>query len=406
VEKGANAGAGLMMKVALVHDWLTGMRGGERCLETFCELFPQADLFTLLYLPGTVSSIIAQRRITTSFIQRLPMAKQRYRYYLPLFPAAIERLNVQDYDLVISSSHCVAKGVRVPTGGYHLSYVYTPMRYIWDQYETYFAREKAGLLTRALMRTMRPRLQTWDVISSRRVSQFVAISDHVAQRVRNTYGRQATVVYPPVNWQSFQVSMEHEGYYLVVTAFAPYKRVDVAIDAANQLGFRLKIIGSGQDEARLIRMAGPTVEFLGWQPDEVVREHYARCRALLFPGEEDFGIVPLEAMACGKPVIAYGKGGALETVVPLNPRPRGGGAEEAGSLCCAGTPTGVFFYEQTVASLREAIEIFERNQSIFDPKAIREHVEPFDRDHFKRRIQRVIHQAYAGHVTRHVQAPL
>jgi glycosyltransferase involved in cell wall biosynthesis len=200
--------------------------------------------------------------------------------------------------------------------------------------------------------------------------------------------------------------MEHEGYYLMVTAFAPYKRVDLAIDAANRLGFRLKIIGSGQDVVRLIRMAGPTVEFLGWQPDDLVRQYYARCRALLFPGEEDFGIVPLEAMACGKPVIAYGKGGALETVVPLNPRPTGGGAREAGSLSGQSPPTGVFFYEQTVASLLGAIEIFERNQSVFDPKAIREHVEPFDRDHFKRRIQQIIHQAYTGHVTRHAEAAL
>ncbi|MGH7232347.1 MAG: glycosyltransferase [Nitrospiraceae bacterium] len=393
------------MKVALVHDWLTGMRGGERCLEVFCELFPRADLYTLLHLPGTVSNPIAQRRIITSFIQRLPLAGRRYRYYLPLFPLAIERLDLQGYDLVISSSHCVAKGIRAPAGAYHLSYVHTPMRYIWDQYDAYFGRGNAGLLTRVLMRAIRPRLQAWDVASSDRVSRFVAISDHVAHRIRNAYGRDAVVVYPPVNWRSFDVLHKHDGFYLMVTALAPYKRVDLAIEAANRLRCRLKIIGTGQDEARLTRQAGPTVEFLGWQADEIVRQYYMQCQALLFPGEEDFGIVPLEAMACGKPVIAFAKGGALETVMPVNPRAEGEERRDM-PLLPADNPTGVFFYEQTVESLIDAIQLFERNRPLFDPKAIRAHVEPFDRDHFKTRISDLINQALVGHVTRHAETTL
>src|SRR5437867_4541455 len=306
-------------RVAIVHDWLTGMRGGERCLEVFCDLFPDADLYTLLHVSGAVSPTIEKHSIRTSFIHRLPFSFTQYRYYLPLFPLAVESFNLKGYDLIISSSHCVAKGARAPNGACHIGYVYTPMRYIWDQYDAYFGKGQVGWLTRAAMALVRARLQRWDVSSSNRVHSFVAISQHVARRIENHYGRKATVVYPPVNWHSFQASDKDQEFYLMVAARAPYKRVDLAIEAANQTGLRLKIIGSGQDEKRLKRLAHSNVEFLSWQPDHIVRDYYKRCRALIFPGEEDFGIVPLEAMACGKPVIAYGRGGALETVVPLNP---------------------------------------------------------------------------------------
>lgn len=379
------------MRVAIVHDWLTGMRGGERCLELLCELFPEADLYTLLHVNGAVSPTIEKHPIQTSFIQRLPLAATHYRYYLPLFPRAIESFDLKDYDLVLSSSHCVAKGVRVPPGSCHLAYIYTPMRYIWDQYESYFAKGRASPLVRGMMRLLRRWLQRWDVASTDRVHYLVAISEHVARRIQHYYGRAASVVYPPVDWHGFEASRTDDGFYLMVTALAPYKRVDLAIAAANRLGIRLLIIGSGQAESRLRRQAGPTVKLLGWQPDPVVREAYARCRAVLFPGEEDFGLVPLEAMASGKPVIAYGRGGVLESVVPLNPL-----GTEAGTTA---SPTGVFFYEPSPAALIDAIRLFERHQSEFDPLALRAHVEPFDRAHYKEKMQQIIAERYQQFTT-------
>ncbi len=381
------------MRIALVHDWLTGMRGGERCLEIFCELFPDADIYTLLHVKGTVSPIIEKHRIRTSFIQRLPGSSQYYRHYLPLFPSAIESFDLNGYDLVISSSHCVAKGIRVPKGTYHLAYIYTPMRYIWDQYDAYFSRGQSSFLLRSAMRIIRPWLQKWDVSSNNQVNDFIAISQHVARRIKSCWDREAMVVYPPVNWQSFEASDRSEGFYLMVTSLVPYKRVDLAIQAANVLGIPLKIIGNGPQMKQLTYLAGPTVELLGWQSDQVVNSYLARCKGLLFPGEEDFGIVPLEAIACGKPVIAYGKGGILETVVPLNPvSPR----QKKKS------PTGVFFYQQTMNSMIEAIQLFEKRIKEFQSNVLRAEVEPFDRKHFKKRVQEVIMTNYEQYRHSHI----
>ena len=386
------------MKVALVHDWLVSMRGGERCFEVLCELFPDADVFTLVHRKGHVSPVIEKHPIRTSFIQRLPLSLTHYQHYLPFFPLAIESFAFHNYDLVISSSHCVAKGVRVPDNVCHVAYIHTPMRYIWDQFDAYFAYGRAGRLKRTVMGLLRRPLQRWDVSSNDCVHRFVANSEHVARRIRSYWGREAAVLYPPVDWQSFAASNQDEGFYLLVTALVPYKRVDLAIQAANRLKFPLKIIGAGQDETRLRRLAGPSVELLGWQPDSEIRQHYARCKALLFPGEEDFGIVPLEAMACGKPVIAYARGGALETVVSLVPRDPSARKESA-----VGTPprasdeqypTGVFFDEQKPESLIDAVEMFERHRIRFDPERIRAHVEPFDRKYFKERMRQVIEMSW------------
>jgi len=378
------------MRVAIVHDWLTGMRGGERCLEVFCELFPDADLYTLLHVKGTVSPTIERHRITTSFIQSLPLAQRFYRYYLPLFPAAVERFRLGSYDLILSSSHCVAKGIRSPAGAKHLCYIHAPMRYVWDQFENYSGGGRSGLAARVGMELFRTRLQRWDVASAAQVGQFVANSYNIARKVQRYYGRPAAVVHPPVDWHSFRLAERSEDFYLMVTAFAPYKRVDLAIQACNGMRRRLKIIGKGQEEARLRKLAGPTIEFLGWQPDEVVREHYARCRALLFPGEEDFGIVPLETMACGKPVIAFGRGGALETVCPPADQSVDAGEVSQGDQPSherrSGAPTGVFFFEPSTESLVQAMESFERRRAEFDPRSIRDHVAPFDRRLFKERI--------------------
>jgi glycosyltransferase involved in cell wall biosynthesis len=377
------------VRVALVHDWLTGMRGGERCLEVFAELFPDADLFTLVHVPGSVSTAIERRRIRTSFIQHLPRAATSYRSYLPLFPLAVEQFDLKEYDLIISASHCVAKGVRVPPDALHLSYCFTPMRYVWDLYDDYFGPGRANWLTRLVMTPVAHFLRRWDVKSSRGVHHFVAISSCVADRIQRWYGREADVIYPPVDIDRFHIEETHDDSYLVVSALAPYKRIDLAILAANQLQRPLRIIGTGQDEARLRRLAGPTVDFLGWRSDQEIALAYANCRALLFPGLEDFGIVPLEAMASGRPVIAYGAGGALETVVPLR-------VDHEGEA----TPTGVLFSEQTVEALMRAIETFEANVSRFDPKALRAHAARFDRPIFKERVREYIARRLAEHSIR------
>jgi glycosyltransferase involved in cell wall biosynthesis len=354
------------LRVALVHDWLTGMRGGERCLEALCELFPEADLFTLLHVPGSVSPLIERRRITTSFVQRLPDVERRYRAYLPLFPLAVRTFDLRGYDLVVSSSHCVAKAARPGPGALHVCYCFTPMRYVWDLYEDYVGGR--GWFVRVAGRPVAAALRRWDRRTSRRVHHFVAISRHVAERIRRCYGRSAEVIYPPVNIGRFQLATPgSEDFYLVVAALVPYKRVDLAIQACGALGRRLLVVGTGPEARRLEALAGPTVEFLGWRGDGEIAELYRRCRAVLFPGLEDFGIVPVEAMAAGRPVIAYGAGGVLETVSPL-----GGEAP----------PTGVFFHEQRVEALVEAIRRFEAAADRFDPRVLRARAERFDRARF------------------------
>ncbi len=359
------------MRVALVHDWLTGMRGGERCLEVFCELFPEADLFTLLHVPGSVTPVIERRRIVTSFIQRLPEAERRYRHYLLLFPAAVRRFDLRGYHLILSSSHAVAKGVRVPAGARHVCYCFTPMRYVWDLYGDYFGR-RAGLLPRLLMPPVAAALRRWDRRTAAGVDHFVAISRFIAERIRRAYGREADVIYPPVDVSRFRIEESPGEFYLVVSALSPYKRVDLAVEAASRLGRRLVVVGTGPEEPRLRRLAGPGVEFLGWRDDGETADLYARCRGLIFPPLEDFGIAPLEAMASGRPVIAYGRGGALETVVAPG---------------ASGPPTGLFFERQRVEDVMDAMHRFESGAYRFEPKALRRHAEAFDRPIFKERVK-------------------
>jgi glycosyltransferase involved in cell wall biosynthesis len=368
------------MRVAIVHDWLTGMRGGERCLEVFCELFPQADLYTLIYTPGSVSPLIEQMPIKTSFIQSLPFSKKGYRRYLPLFPMAVERFNLKGYDLILSCSHCVAKGIIPPPDALHISYLLTPMRYAWDMYGEYFGENESRMIPFFMHY-----LRMWDVTSSQRVDYFLCISKHVENRIKKFYRREAEVIHPPVESKRFGLQDKREDYFLIVSSFAPYKRVDLAIEAFNRLGYPLKIIGSGSEDKRLRLKAGSNVEFLGWLPDGAVSDWYSRCRALIFPGEEDFGIVPLEAMACGKPVIAYGRGGALETIVPYD--------QEFKST--KKPPTGVFFQEQSVEALMDAIKRFDRIEPEFDPVSIRNHALQWDREIFKEKIKKSIFEKIA-----------
>ena len=352
-------------RVCLIHDWLTGMRGGEKCLERLCRRWPDAPLFTLLHARGSVSPTIENRRITTSWLQALPARERYYRYLLPILPLAA-RWRVPPCDFVVSLSHCVAKAAIPPPGVPHVCYCFSPMRYAWHMRDAYFQRlgRPAGWVTGKLLAALR----AWDRSTAGRVTHFIAISRTIQARIRECYGRDSVVIYPPVDTDFYHPApIEREDYYLVVSAFAPYKRIDLAVAACRRLGRKLVIVGTGQDERPLRSMAGPDVTFLGWQSDEVIRDHFRRCRALLFPGEEDFGIVPVEAQACGAPVIAFARGGAAETVVPLKT-----GAE----------PTGVLFPEQTADGLIDAIRRFETNAREFDPTAARRQAEQFQPSRF------------------------
>lgn len=363
------------MKVALVHDWLTGMRGGERCLEVFCELFPDADLYTLLHIPGSVSSLIERMSIKTSFIQNLPFSKRLYRSYLPLFPLAVERFDLKGYDFILSCSHCAAKGIIPPPEALHVSYMLTPMRYAWDMYPDYFGQHKSKVIPFFIHY-----LRMWDVTSSQRVDHFFCISKHVENRIRKYYRRDSEVIPPPVDMNRFRIQDDPEDFFLIVSSLVPYKRIDLAIKAFNRLRYPLRIIGSGPELKHLRSMAGSNVAFLGWQPDDVVADSYSRCRALLFPGEDDFGIAPVEAMASGRPVIAYGRGGALETIVPFDPH---GNEQDT-------TPTGLFFFEPCVESLIHAVDRLVQIEKEFDPVAIRKHTLQWDREIFKERMKKKI----------------
>jgi glycosyltransferase involved in cell wall biosynthesis len=352
------------MKIAFVHDWLTGMRGGEKALEVLCERFPAAELFTLVHVRGSVSPAIERLPTHTSFVQRLPLVKRLYRHYLPLFPTAIEQFSFDRFDLVVSVSHCCAKSIVRPGRVPHLCYCLTPMRYAWDQFDAYFGPDRIGPTGSAVMRPVMARLARWDRETADRVDRYVAISHYVAGRIRRYYNREATVVYPPVDTEFFHPDASSpERFALVVSALVPYKRIGVAIAACARAGVPLKIAGEGPDRVALerdARAAAGDVQFLGRVPGEELRTLYRRAAVTLLPGEEDFGIVPLEAQACGRPVVALGRGGALETVVPGE--------------------TGLLVDEAGVAPFADAIAgALDRR---FDASAIRRHAEQFGRARF------------------------
>jgi glycosyltransferase involved in cell wall biosynthesis len=354
-------------RAALVHDWLTGMRGGEKCLEVLCRRWPDAALFTLLYRPGAVSDAIARLRPRTSFLQHFPGVNRYYRYLLPLMPAAVRTLRLPPCEVVVSFSHCVAKGVRAPRGVPHVCYCFTPMRYAWHMRDAYFGAGRVRGLKARLLTSVLARLRDWDRDTAG-VTHFVAISETVRRRIAECYGRDSAVIYPPVDTDYYcPAPVPRDDYYVVLSAFAPYKRIDLAVEACNRLRRPLLVIGSGQDETRLRARSGPTVRFLGWQTDSVIRDHLRRCRALLFPGEEDFGIVPVEAMACGAPVVAFAAGGATETVVAPESRRE---------------PTGLFFAQQTAECLADTLAAFERQAADFSPAAARRRALRFNAPRF------------------------
>jgi glycosyltransferase involved in cell wall biosynthesis len=349
------------VNVALVHDWLTGMRGGEKVLATLCELYPDADIFTLVHAPGSVAPLIERHRITTSFIQRLPLARTQYRRYLPLFPAAIEQFDLDAYDLVVSSSHCAAKAV-IPTGrARHVSYCFSPMRYAWDQFDAYFGPARVGrVMSRCIYRPLLARMARWDAATAPRVHRFLADSRHVAGRIRRYYNRASTIVYPPVDTAFYTPGLDRPGsHFLIVSALVPYKRIDLAIDACRLSGASLRIVGDGPDRSALEhRAAGSAVTFLGHCSDEEIRHEYRHAAAAILPGEEDFGIVPVEAQACGRPVVAYGRGGACETVLDGE--------------------TGVLFPDPTAASLADGLR--RAVATTFDADRIRAWAQTFSRE--------------------------
>lgn len=357
------------MKTAIIHYWLVGMRGGEKVLEQLCMMFPDADIFTHVYSPDEISETIRSHRVQTTFIGRIPGARKHYKKFLSLMPRALEQLDLSEYDLVISSESGPAKGVICRPDALHICYCHSPMRYIWDQQAQYF--KASGMVTRLGMQMLLPAVRVWDVVSTARVDHFIANSSAVAQRIDKFWRRPSEVIPPPVNTKRFRPGQGHrEDFYLYVGEFVPYKRADIAVEACNLTGRKLKVIGDGVLMNKLRGMAGDNVELLGRVPLKVLADHYASCKALLFPAEEDFGIVPVEAMASGAPVIAYKRGGALDYVIPGR--------------------NGLFFEQQTGASLAAAIEKFEAEESNFDSQTISQLARRFDTASFVRRMQNSI----------------
>ncbi|BBL81896.1 glycosyltransferase family 4 protein [Thermus thermophilus] len=365
------------MRVAFVHDWLTAYAGAEKVLEAALELYPTAPIYTLVYQQESFKgSRIAEHPVHTSFIERLPKGREKYRAYLPLMPLAIEQFDLSGYDVVISSSHAVAKGVLTRADQLHISYVHTPIRYAWDLQFQYL--KEAGIergLKSAIARVILHYIRLWDVASSNRVDVFVANSHYVAQRIWKFYRREAQVIYPPVDVDRFTPKGQREDFYLTLSRFVPYKKIDLIVEAFTRLGLPLVVIGDGPDFNKVKRIAGPNVQLLGYQPDTVVKDYMERCKAFVFAADEDFGITPVEAQAAGAPVIAYGRGGVTETVLHGE--------------------TGLFFQEQTVESLLAAVRAFESGEYQFDPERLRQNAERFSKKRFQQEFSELVEREWA-----------
>ena len=358
------------MKIAIVHDWLTNMGGAERVILAFHEIFPDAPIYTSVYNPDKLPEEFRKMNIRTSFIQKLPKAKTKYNMYLPFMPTAFEQFELSEYDVVLSSSSSCAKGVITRPYTLHICYCHTPMRYAWDFYHEY--KENAPKWQKRFIPFLMIYVRMWDRLSADRVDYFIANSSAVAKRIKKHYRKNAVVINPPVNVDFYTPVNEDEDYFLIVSRLVEYKRIDIAVEAFNDLGLPLIIIGDGPEKSKLQRMAKGNIKFLGRLPDEEVKRYYARCRAFIFPGEEDFGITPLEAQASGRPVIAFGKGGVLDSVID--------------------GVTGLFFKEQNKESLKEAIKRFEKID--FNKEIIRKHAEKFDVKIFKEKIYEFVLNKY------------
>ncbi|NGX50524.1 MAG: GDP-mannose-dependent alpha-(1-6)-phosphatidylinositol monomannoside mannosyltransferase [Chlamydiae bacterium] len=363
------------MKRALVHDWLVVLGGAEKVFESLVKTFPSSDLYSLVKNPENLKGTpFEEMDIKTSFIQKLPFAKTKYRNYLPFFPLAIEQFDLADYDLIISSSHAIAKGVLTHADQLHICYCHTPMRYAWDFYQQYLrdSKLKSGVKG-ALAKFFLHYLRMWDTHSSARVDAFVANSEYIARRIRKLYQIEASVIYPPVDVDYFGLEKNKEEFYLTASRLVPYKKIDLIVEAFGEMpDKKLIVIGDGSEMDRVKAKAKKNVEILGYQSNEVLRRYLQKAKGFVFASLEDFGILPVEAQACGTPVIAFGRGGALETVLE--------------------NKTGVFFREQTVASIMEAIEDFERRE--FDPELIRKHAESFREEAFQKQFKALVDEKY------------
>lgn len=371
------------MKIAVVCDWLVTYAGAEKVLEQILNIFPEADLFAVVdFLPENQRDFIQKKKVTTTFIQHMPKARKKYRNYLPFMPIAIEQLDLSAYDVVISSSHCVAKGVLTGPNQIHISYVHSPIRYAWDLQHQYL--REAGLthgfkskIARLIMHYMR----IWDTRTSNGVDYFIANSHFIAKRIWKCYRRKATVIYPPVDIEKFEYCEDKDDYYVTASRMVPYKKMDLIVEAFSQMpDKRLVVIGDGPDFEKIKKKAGTNISLLGFASDEVLKDKIQHAKAFVFAAEEDFGILPVEAQACGTPVIAYGRGGALETVRAIG--------RDSQS-------TGVFFKEQTGDSLKAAIEKFEDNSSNIFPESCRKNAEQFSIDVFQTRFKKFFKEALA-----------
>jgi len=366
------------LKTAIVHEWFVNYMGSEKCIESFTNIWQEADIFALVDFLGEKEReiILKGKSVNTSFIQKLPGAKKRYRSYLPFMPLAIEQLDVSQHDVIISSSHAVAKGVLTGTNQMHVCYCHTPVRYAWDLYNQYLkeaglTRGIKGFIAKSILHYIR----MWDISTVNRVDYFIANSHYIAKRIKKIYNREADVIYPPVDVDKFRLNSVKEDFYLAVSRFVPYKKMDLIVEAfAKMPDKKLFVIGSGPDELKIKSLAGPNVTFLGYQADEKLREYMGRAKAFVFAAEEDFGITNVEAMACGTPVIAFGKGGATETIVEGK--------------------TGMFFNIQSPDSLAETVGEFEKNVDSFIPEEISKHAQKFSRGRFEKEMTDFVEAKY------------
>lgn len=361
------------MKIAIVHEWFVDYSGSEKVVEQLLNLYPEADLFAVIdFMPNELRKHIHHKRATTTFIQKLPFARKHYRNYLALMPLAIEQLDVSDYDLVISSSHAVAKGIITHAGQVHICYCHSPIRYAWDLYHQYLRESglKTGLkgfIAKSILHYMR----LWDYTTANRPDYFVANSAYIARRIKKVYNREAAVIYPPVDVANFSLAKEKGDYYLTASRLVPYKKVELIVEAFAQMpDKKLIVIGDGPDFNKIKSRATGNITLLGYQPFDVLKDHMQQARAFIFAAEEDFGIIPVEAQACGTPVIAFGRGGACETVIHGR--------------------TGVLYQHQSIPSLSEAVHLFERIESGFNPLHIRENAERFSQEIFKQNMKRLV----------------
>lgn len=365
------------MKKALIHDWFSVYAGAEKCVESFTNIWDDFEIYSLIdFLSDKDRKLILKgKKANTSFVQILPKAKEKYRNYLPLFPLAIEQFDLSEYDVILSSSHAVAKGVLTHSNQLHISYVHTPIRYAWDLYHQYL--KESGLdkgLKGKLAKYFLHKIRMWDMSTINRVDHYIANSHYIARRIKKVYGKDSTVIYPPVDVEKFELCENKEEFYMTASRMVPYKKIDLIVEAFSKTDKKLVVVGTGPDMEKIKAKAGKNIELMGYQSDEVMINMMQKAKAFVFAAEEDFGITPVEAQACGTPVICLGKGGTKETVIDM--------------------ATGVHFMEQSVEALLEAVEKFEKNNDSFEAQKVRENALRFSKERFEKEIKEFVNEKY------------